>query len=97
MRLEDNYQGITLNFHFDRATKTYIGFLEGLPVAASIQATTYENLVKAFHEAVDMHLSDRFVMPRLRARYEQAVTLQLIATAELSEADDPYSRRQFLR
>ena len=97
MRLEDSYQSVILNFDFDRATKTYIGYLEGLPVAASVQATTYENLVVAFHEAVDMHMSDRFMMSRLCVRSERAAKPRPTAAAEALQEDDPYTRRQFLR
>lgn len=97
MRLEDSYQGITLDFHYDGGTRTYIGFLEGLPVAASVQATSYDDLVEAFHEAVDMHVSDRFVMSRLYARHKREATGRPTVGAELPHEDDPYSRRQFLR
>ena len=98
MRLEDSYQGVTLNFRYDRGTDTFIGFMEGLPVAASVQATTYEGLVEAFREAVDMHLGDRLIMSRLRARQQRAAVRRPEATVDgLQQDDDPYTRRQFLR
>jgi hypothetical protein len=100
MKLVENYNGATLTFHYDRHTGTYLGFLDGLDVRTSVQATTYEQLIEAFHEAVDTYIEERFALKRFEVQHEREAALQRTPEGETLKVfadDDPYSRRQFLR
>lgn len=100
MKLDNTYLGVTLTFRYDHVTNTFFGNLDGLPVSASVQATTYEDLIEAFRETVDTYSTDLFLMARLQAQHDREAKPRAMAGMDSSGDPgdaDPYSRRQFLR
>jgi hypothetical protein len=98
VKLEYSYQGATLEFHYDGMTGTYLGHLEGLPGGSvSIQAASHDDLVEAFHQAVDTHASNLAIMERFAARQRKDASPGLAAIAPQGSEPDPFRHRQFLR
>jgi hypothetical protein len=100
MKLVENYNGATLTCHYDRHIGVYLGFIEGLDVKTSVQATSYEDLVDAFHEAVDGYMEDHSALSGFQTIRDREMVLERVAEGETLKCfddDDPFSRRQFLR
>ena len=89
MKLIEDYSGVTLTFHYDRHTGTYLGFLEGLSVETSVQAPSYEDLIDAFHEAVDTYTEDRFALASFCVRREREVTMKRTEAVSPRNREEP--------
>lgn len=101
MKSELSYQGATLELHYDGMTGTYLGSLQGLPGGpVSVQAATYDDLLEAFHQAVDMHPMNLAIMARFMAGHGQDTPERIdpiVPPAPHGSEQDPFRHRQFLR
>ena len=101
MKSERSYQGATLEFHYDGMTGTYLGSIRDLPGGlVSVQAASYDDLLEAFHQAVDIHAMNLVIMERFMAGRGQDTPARvdpIVLPAPLGSAQDPFRHRQFLR
>ena len=112
MEFREYYRGICAKIRFDYVTDTYLGELVGVPAAASVQATSYEDLRASLMQAVEEHLSGRsnhewthlVHLEQVRAereaeklRQESAQTAAEPKKQTEKPEIDPFEHRLFLR